>query len=75
MPKKAQEAALACRQYAFRTLGFDEVYAIIRDTNIPSQNVAKRVGMTLKDHMLKHYYGMDMPHLIFSVRQEEITQQ
>lgn len=69
----ATEAALACRQYAFEKLGFDEVYAIIRDTNIPSQNVAKRVGMTRKGHMVKHYYGMDMPHLIFSVRKSDLN--
>lgn len=67
----AAEAAAACRDYAFRRLAMQEVYAIIRDTNIASQNVARRCGMTLRDTMVKHYYGMDMPHLVFSVRRDE----
>ena len=36
----ATEAARACRDYAFDTLGFDEVCSIIRDNNLPSQAVA-----------------------------------
>lgn len=63
----ATEAAIACKNYAFSTLEIDEVYSIIRDNNAPSINVAKRNGMTIKGVFTKHYYGMDMPHLIFSV--------
>lgn len=33
--------------------------------NIPSQNVAKRNGMTCIDTFIKHYRGVDMPHLVF----------
>ena len=65
------EAASACRDYAFRELGIREVYSIIRDTNLPSQRVAQRNGMTVKGQMVKHYYGMDMPHLLYSVQAEE----
>ena len=36
----ATEAAKACKQYAFDVLQADEVCSIIRDTNIPSQQVA-----------------------------------
>ena len=64
----ATEAAIACKHYAFDNLGYDEVYSIIRDTNIASQNVAKRNGMTKKGVFIKHYYGIDMRHYIFSVR-------
>lgn len=64
----ASEAAIACKEYAFENLNADEVYSIIRDTNIASQNVAGRNGMTLKDRFIKHYYGIDMPHLVFSVK-------
>ena len=67
----ATEAAIACKVYAFETLGADEVYSIIRDTNIASQNVAKRNGMSVKDMFVKHYYNTDMPHLVFSVRRED----
>ncbi|MGN0994416.1 MAG: GNAT family N-acetyltransferase [Butyricicoccus sp.] len=64
----ATEAAMACRDYAFDVLGADEVFSIIRDNNYASQNVARRNGMAVRGAFVKHYYGMDMPHLIFSVR-------
>jgi len=56
------EAAKACKKYAFEILKADEVCSIIRDTNIASQNVAKRNGMIKKDTWTKHYKGVDMPH-------------
>lgn len=58
----ATEAARACIQYAFEMLDADEVCAIIRDTNKPSQQVAMRCGMVKHDSMIKHYRGVDMPH-------------
>ena len=64
----AREAAIACKQYAFDKLNADEVFSIIRDTNLPSQNVAKRNGMTVCGEFVKHYRNVDMPHLLFSVR-------
>ena len=64
----ASEAAIACKKYAFEVLSADEVFSIIRDTNIASQNVAKRNGMTVCFEFVKHYYGIDMPHLVFSVK-------
>lgn len=67
----ASEAAAACREYAFDVLGADEVCSIIRDTNIPSKNVALRNGMTLADTgYVKHYRGEDMPHELYSVRKD-----
>lgn len=66
----ATEAAIGCREYAFRNLGIEEVFSIIRDNNIPSQNVARRNGMTMVGTQKKYYYGMDMPHLVFSVKRE-----
>lgn len=64
----ATEAAVACREYAFSVLDADEVCSIIRDTNIPSQNVARRNGMTPADAWVKHYRGVDMPHTLFGVK-------
>lgn len=61
----ATEAAVACRQYAFESLGAERVYSIIRDNNIASQNVARRNGMTPVGAFVKHYYGIDMPHVVF----------
>jgi RimJ/RimL family protein N-acetyltransferase len=67
----AAEAAIACKRYAFDTLGFDEVYSLIKDTNYPSMNVAIRMGMLVRGRYIKHYHGEDMPHYIFSVRKSE----
>lgn len=61
----ATEAAIACKKYAFEVLGAKEVYSIIRDTNLPSQAVAKRNGMQPCRRFIKHYYGVDMPHIVF----------
>lgn len=66
----ATEAAAACKEYAFEKLGAKEVYSIIRDNNQASQNVAKRNGMECRGMFVKHYYHMDMPHLIFSAKRE-----
>lgn len=67
----ATEAAKACRDYAFQALGATEVYSIIRDTNDASQAVARRNGMTPRQTFIKHYRGVDMPHIVFSIRREE----
>lgn len=63
----AAEAAAACKKYAFTKLNADKIHSIIRDTNIPSQNVAKRNGMRITDSWVKHYRGIDMPHYLFTV--------
>ena len=68
----AAEAAIACKEYAFNTLSADEVFSIIRDTNIASQNVARRNGMTVCGTFVKHSSNMDMPHYVFSVRRDNI---
>lgn len=68
----ATEAARACKEYAFRTLGADRVCSIIRDTNTASQNVAKRNGMTVTGTFVKHYRGVDMPHYVFSVKRDDV---
>ncbi len=67
----AIEAARACKAYAFDTLHANEVYSIVRDNNIASMNVAIRNGMTIRCRFIKHYYGIDMPHFAFSIREEE----
>lgn len=63
----AAEAAVACRDYAFERLGAERVYSIIRDNNLPSQAVARRNGMQPVGGFTKHYYGVDMPHILFCV--------
>lgn len=67
----ATEAAKACKKYAFEALNADEVCSIIRDTNAPSQKVALRNGMAVKDRWTKHYRGVDMPHDRYIVRAQD----
>lgn len=68
----ATEAARGCKQYAFETLGIPEVYSIIRDNNFASQRVAKRNGMQPVGAMVKHYHGIDMPHILYCVKNHRI---
>lgn len=63
----ATEAAAACLDYAFDALAVDRVWAQVRDTNLASMNVAIRLGMTVRGRFVKHYRGVEMPHLAFAV--------
>lgn len=67
----ASEAAQSCRDYAFRTLRADEVVSIIRDNNFPSMRVAVRNGMLPRGGFVKQYYGLSMPHIVFSISRSE----
>ena len=69
----AIEAAIACKEYAFDKLKAPEVFSLIRDTNIASQNVAKRNGMSIVGKYVKNYCGVDMPHFIFSVKNKKVN--
>ena len=67
----ATEAAEGCKQYAFGPLNSDAVFCIIRDNNFASQRVATRIGMRPVGQFVKHYYGMDMPHIVYRITREE----
>lgn len=67
----ATEAAVACKDYAFNRLGEKRVFSIIRDLNLPSRRVALRNGMKVCGVQVKHYYGIDMPHLIYCISNED----
>lgn len=66
----ATEAAEACKKYAFEVLNADAVHSMIRTTNTPSRNVALRNGMVATDSWTKHYRGVDMPHILYTVRRQ-----
>ena len=66
----ATEAARGCMEYAFDLLGAREVCSIIRETNLPSRRVAERNGMTVRDTWVKHYRGVDMPHVRYCAARE-----
>ena len=68
---RAVEAASACRDWAFRELPIDELYAKVRSTNVASMNVAIRLGMTVRRTFTTRYRGVDMPHLAFAVSRAE----
>lgn len=61
----ATEAAAACREYAFHVLKVPRVSSIIRENNRASRNVAERNGLKPMGTFVKHYYGMDMPHIVY----------
>ncbi|MBC1604292.1 GNAT family N-acetyltransferase [Listeria rocourtiae] len=61
----ATEAALGCKKYAKEMLGAELVTCTIRDTNLASQKVAERIGMTRHKQYVKYYKGMQMPHYLY----------
>ena len=65
------ECAAACKEYAFQVLKAEEVTSIIRDNNLASQKVALRNGMEPTKTFVKHYHGIDMPHIIFSIKSQK----
>lgn len=70
----ATEAAAGAKEYAFATINAPRLYAIVRDTNIASMNVAIRNGMLVHGRQTKHYYGLIMPHLVFAVENPAYAQ-
>lgn len=64
----ATEAAKACKKYAFEQLNAQEVYSIIRDTNVASQKVAERNGMNRCGEFMKHYRRVDMLHYVYRIK-------
>jgi len=59
----ATEAALAVKEHAFTTLDYPFVISLIRPVNLPSQAVAKRLGMT----PWKTSIHADLEHIVFRV--------
>jgi len=57
----ATEAARACIEYAFATLGRTRIISLIRPENTPSRRVAERNSLTVEKETL--YVGL--PHLVY----------
>ncbi|MCP3980530.1 MAG: GNAT family N-acetyltransferase [bacterium] len=64
----ATEGAIACREYAFDTLGIDHVISIIHPQNMSSRRVAERNGMTIEKQTVK----WDIDVLIYAVSREDL---
>ena len=58
----ASEAAAATRDHAFGALGLPRVISLIRPENLPSQGVARRVGMEPEGRAM--HAGLE--HLVFA---------
>ena len=52
----ATEAALACKNYAFEVMNYEKLYSYTILENIPSQKVAKKVGMKLYKYFEKNNF-------------------
>jgi ribosomal-protein-alanine N-acetyltransferase len=59
----ASEAALAVREYAFKERGLERVVSLIRPENLPSQGVARKLGM----QVVGRCEQAGLPHEIFAV--------
>jgi len=59
----ATEAAAACRDWVFDTLGLPRVITLVRPENIPSLGVAIKIGMTIERRTIFARYE----HFVLSV--------
>jgi RimJ/RimL family protein N-acetyltransferase len=62
----ATEAARACRDHAFRPLGRGRVISLIRPENLPSQGVARKLGMEAE----RRTTFAGLAHFVFAVSRE-----
>lgn len=63
----ATECASALADYAFKTLGCNEVIFEIKPDNILSIHVAERLGAKISGSFYKNVRGKEMKHLIFKL--------
>lgn len=49
----ATEAAIACKEYAFKELDYPKIFSYTTVRNIPSQRVAKKMGLKVYKHFSK----------------------
>ncbi|MDR2976937.1 MAG: GNAT family N-acetyltransferase [Streptococcaceae bacterium] len=56
----ATEAAQACKEYAFEVLKYPKVYSYTIEQNIPSQGVAKKIGLKFE----KSYSESGETHIV-----------
>jgi ribosomal-protein-alanine N-acetyltransferase len=65
----APEAAAACRDHAFWTLGIDRLVSLILPENEPSRRVAEKIGMTVDRAVTFKGLG----HLLYAIVREEAS--
>ena len=68
----ASEAARACRDYAFQTLGAEKVSSIIKTDNLASIRVAQRNGMVREKEFTARYYNVPVPHYLYTAWKDDM---
>ncbi|WP_299546684.1 glutamine-hydrolyzing GMP synthase [uncultured Helicobacter sp.] len=58
------EVASACAEYAFNKLGTKELYCLVKEDNMPSLKLAKKLGMRVVGKNMKHYKGQELAHCV-----------
>lgn len=61
------EVARMCAKYGFETLGLEEAYCLIKEDNLSSLKVAKKLSMQKVGEYPKPYKGKKINHLIFKL--------
>ncbi len=67
------EVARAVQEYAFKILGLERVYCLIKEDNFASMRVARKLGGSMIGKYIKNYQGKDLIHYIFECRGAEIV--
>ncbi|TAD78278.1 MAG: N-acetyltransferase [Oscillatoriales cyanobacterium] len=67
----ATEAAIACREYAFKILQRPQVISLIHPDNLASRRVAEKVGMTLESEIL--WRERQVSACCYTVRNPQLT--
>jgi len=63
----ATEGAAACRDHAFLTLEVPRVVALVRPENVPSQGVARNLGMS----PVSRTTFADLEHIVFELTRDD----
>lgn len=67
----ATEAAGACMEYAFSTLGYQALYTYTKHDNSPSRRVAEKIGMTFVRTFDKTVQGSTVREALYQKNREE----
>jgi RimJ/RimL family protein N-acetyltransferase len=67
----ATEAAIACRDWAFKNLKANRLISLIRPENLPSRRVAERNGMTI----WKEVNWRGLVHYVYSIERAPVAPQ
>ena len=66
----ATEAANACKEYAFGTLGMKTICSYMSVDNIPSQKVAEKMGMVFQKKFKKTIQNIEIEEMLYCARAE-----